>query len=76
MTVEEVKKGLRECMTGEDVNCGGCPYEKHGCAVALDKDALDYIEALESANAKLEGEIDELREALMKYIEYVEGEEE
>ncbi len=69
MTGEEVKKGLRTCMTGEDADCGECPYMENGCALALDKDALDYIEALEGANAKLEGALEELRELIAKHFE-------
>ncbi len=69
MTGEDIKKGLRICLTGEDVKCRECPYMGNGCALALDKDALDYIEALESANAKLEGALEELRELIAKHFE-------
>lgn len=69
MTGEEVKKGLRVCMTGEDVKCRECPYMGNGCAIALDNDAFDYIEALEGANANLKGALEELRELIAKHFE-------
>lgn len=73
MTGEDIKKGLRICLAGDDVKCGECPYMGNGCALSLDYDALDYIEALKSANAKLEGELNELRALITKHFE---GEEE
>ncbi len=69
MTGEDIKKGLRICLTGDDVKCRECPYMGNGCAIALDKDALDYIEALEGANAKLEDELEALRDLILKNVE-------
>ena len=41
----------------------------NGCEIALDNDALDYIEALEGANANLKGALEELRELIAKHFE-------
>lgn len=66
MTGEDIKKGLRICLAGDDVKCGECPYMGNGCALSLDYDALAYIE-------KLEEDFEELRALITKHFE---GEEE
>ena len=40
MTGEDIKKGLRICLTGDDVKCRECPYMGNGCAIALDRKSV------------------------------------
>lgn len=59
-TPEEIKKGM-ECCPGQysGVSCGNCPYSNDGVycgenGVQIMKDALAYIQQLESENSKID----------------------
>ena len=58
-TAEEIKKGLEVCAT-LDGDCESCPYDDRTihCSDRMRKDALAYIQQLESRLAQVERERD------------------
>ena len=65
-TPKQIKNGLHYCQT---VCLEDCPYYKNGitcreCTTYLSKDALIYVEYLESQLAKQSERIDVLREMI------------
>lgn len=67
MTYDEIVKGLRTC-TAENSSCEDCPYDDPAdvlceCANRVSKDAADAIEYLQTENAALQRQIDNLTSA-------------
>ena len=67
-TPDEIKKGLDVC-AGLDGDCEACPYDDRTifCADKMRKDALAYIQQLESQLAKTQRE----KDAAVRDIHYV-----
>lgn len=71
-TGNEIKKGLEICANDKIESCHDCPYDKFGeCIERMCRDALEYINHLETTIEKLQAEnsiladiIDKKEEAL------------